>query len=207
MRRVSLRGFFGVTAVTLMVLAACAASPPRGHQPTAAGPLPDVAAPEMSYDWHGLLPAPFGTLLKEIPVTLHEVLLFHGGPQNTAVSDALECYTVDGTPPRFAGRTPDVYLLCFEHDRLNRIDAAVGLAAEDAARMLAGACAYWLKSSTVAPKAGDACEGRDEGIDFIARLDRTAGGSTAVLSLTLFRPREIAGDPARDAPGMPSEPP
>ena len=211
MRRVNLRGPFGLTAVTLMVLAACAASPPRGRQPAAAGPPPDVADSQTSYDWHGLLPAPFGTLLKEMPGSLHEVLLFHGRPQNMAVSDAGECYAVDGAPPRFAGRTPDIYLLCFEHDRLNRIDAAVGLAAEDAARVLASACAFWLKNSSATPKADDACEGRNEGVDFNARLERTPGGSMAALSLTLSRPPEIAGDPeadpTRNAPGIPSEPP
>ena len=31
---------------------------------------------DASYDWHGLLIAPFGSVLKDIPLTLHEVLLF-----------------------------------------------------------------------------------------------------------------------------------
>ena len=39
---------------------------------------------DASYDWHGLVLAPFGTLLKESPIALHEVLLFHEEPRGAA---------------------------------------------------------------------------------------------------------------------------
>ena len=40
-----------------------------------------------------------------------------------------ECYAADTPAPRFVGRTPDEYLLCFKQDRLSRIQASVRLAA------------------------------------------------------------------------------
>jgi len=74
-----------------------------------------------SYDWHGLLIAPFGSVLKDIPLALHEVLLFrddaHGNAAtgNAAVDapavDA-ECYARRCARTAFRRRTPDEYLLC-----------------------------------------------------------------------------------------------
>ena len=197
--------------VLLAALAACRAPSPRV---TASDRVPPPAAHEPaddSYDWHGLLIAPFGSVLKDIPVALHEVLLFrdaaHGNAAtgNAAVDapavDA-ECYAADVPAPPFVGRTPDEYLLCFKQDRLWRIQASVRIATAQVADVFAAACASWLKSaSTVggatgaeAPRAeapnaeaqsAGACEGRDGDIRFRGRLeeepDRAEGPQTEMV--------------------------
>ena len=71
-----------------------------------------------------LLIAPFGSTLKDIPLMLHEVLMFRDEARAAGPGDA-ECYAPDEAVPKFAGRTPDEYLLCFKQDRLSRIQASV----------------------------------------------------------------------------------
>ncbi|HEY2633759.1 MAG TPA: hypothetical protein VGI51_03515 [Steroidobacteraceae bacterium] len=125
-------------------MAAPAPPPPAAHEPT-----------DASYDWHGLLIAPFGSVLKNIPAALHEVLLFRDeehGSASAADADTVgaECYAVDTPAPRFLGRTPDEYVLCFKQDRLFRIQASVRIAAAQAADVFAVACADWLKNAAPA---------------------------------------------------------
>jgi hypothetical protein len=170
-----------------LVLAACAASPPRGSsvQSSQPGPAQDSVMMDASYDWHGLVLAPFGTLLKESPIALHEALLFHEESRSAADVETKDCYGVDGAPPRFVGRQPDEYLLCFDHDRLTRIDASVRLEADEAARVFARACSLWLKDSAPLQGVGNTCEGRDGGIAFSARLGSVPGEPSAPLSMTL----------------------
>ena len=179
-----------VSAALLAALAACRAPSPRVAAPA---PLPQPAALEpagASYDWHGLLIAPFGSVLKNIPAALHEVLLFrdeeHGGA-SAADADTVgaECYAADAPAPRFLGRIPDGYVLCFKQDRLFRIQASVRIAAAQATDVFAAACADWLKNAAPAttgagtPGSGTpgaatqsvGCEGRDGDIRFRGRLE------------------------------------
>ncbi len=214
----------GALSLTLLAaLVACRAPSPRTAAPDRVPPPP--AAHELgdaSYDWHGLLIAPFGSVLKDIPVALHEVLLFrddaHGNaaPGNAAPGSAgadaaavdAECYAADAPAPRFVGRIPDEYLLCFKQDRLSRIQASVRVPAAQAAEVFAAACTGWLKNaastpgaeapgvgtpgvgaSAEAPSAG-ACEGRDGAIHFRGRLEEEPGRAEtpqpeSVLSITL----------------------
>jgi hypothetical protein len=176
-----------IIGAAALVLAACAASPPRGNPAQQSQPAPAQNNVEMdaSYDWHGLVLAPFGTLLKESPIALHEVLLFHEEPRGAADADTKDCYGVDGAPPRFVGRQPDEYLLCFDHDRLSRIDASVRLDADEAARVFARVCSLWLKDSEPLQGIGNTCEGRDGGIAFSARLGGVPGEPSTPLSMTL----------------------
>ena len=93
--------------------------------------------------------APFGSVLKNIPGALHEVLLFrdeeHGsGSAADADTVGAECYATDTPAPRFLGRTPDEYVLCFKQDRLFRIQASVRIAAAQATDVFTAACADWL---------------------------------------------------------------
>jgi len=176
-----------------------------------------------SYDWHGLLIVPFGSVLKDIPAALHEVLLFrdeaHGSTAADDSADApaadAECYAADAPAPRFVGRMPDEYLLCFRQGRLSLIQASVRLTAAEAPEVFAAACAGWLKNaalaaagveapgavapSVVAPGAegqsaaariGAACEGRDGGVRYRGRLGEESGRADlpqteAVLSISL----------------------
>jgi hypothetical protein len=141
-----------VSAALLAALAACRAPSPRASAPA---PAPPPAAHELggdSFDWHGLLIAPFGSVLKNIPVALHEVLLFRDeehGSASAADADTVgaECYAADAPAPRFLGRAPDEYVLCFKQDRLFRIQASVRIEAARAADIFAAACADWLQNA------------------------------------------------------------
>jgi hypothetical protein len=174
-------------AAMLSALVACHAPSPRAAAPD--GTPPPAARPpdDAAYDWHGLLIAPFGSVLKDIPGGLHEVLLFRDDGHDahdsrSGASDDAECYSTDAPAPRFMERTPDEYLLCFKHDRLARIQASVRLPAEEAPATFAAACAAWLRHAAPASEPGNAggCEGRDGAIRFSGRLGDETG-----LSITL----------------------
>ena len=184
----------------LTTLVGCRAPPlqatPPVHPPAQADTRPPVDA---SYDWHGLLVAPFGSVLKDIPLTLHEVLLFRDEAHGSAAVDDAECYAADTPPPRFLGQTPQEYLLCFKQDRLARIQASVRLAAAEAPEVFATACAGWLKnhaaagSTTVGPaaaeppaaQAGGVCKGRDGAIRFSAHTEEESDSAETTVSITL----------------------
>lgn len=190
-----------VLAAVALVLAACTASPPRGESAQQNQPVPaqNSVMMDASYDWHGLVLAPFGTLLKESPIALHEALLFHEESRGAADVETKDCYGVDGAPPRFVGRQPDEYLLCFDHDRLTRIDASVRLDADEAAQVFARACSLWLKDSAPLQGIGNTCEGRDGGIAFSAHLGSVPGETSAPLSMTLSS--AAVAETVRDAAG------
>src|ERR1700685_3658498 len=116
---------WAVPAAAVWMVAACAASKHEIAPPPAKPPPLDA-----SYDWHVLLIAAFGSVLKDVPATLHEVLLFRDETRGAAATDEWECYAVDSKPPRFIARAPAEYLLCFKQDRLSRIEATVRLPAE-----------------------------------------------------------------------------
>jgi hypothetical protein len=178
----------------LLAVTACVA-PSRPHPPPL--PVPEEAeVPDATYDWHVLVTVPFGTLLKESPIPLHEVLLFHEAAP--ADADNKDCYAIDRSAPRFVGQQPEQYLLCFDHDHLNRIEAGVRLAAEDAPRVFAKACALWLKNAVAGPAvspapapAGTVCEGVDGSTSFSARLVMVPGepSGNLVMILTHAAPR------------------
>jgi hypothetical protein len=195
-----------VSAAMLAPLVACHTSSPRVTAPDRTPPAP--AAPETadgSYDWHVLLIAPFGSVLKDIPAGLHEVLLFrdeaHGGAAaDTASAADAECYATDAPAPRFVGRISEEYLLCLRQDRLSRIRASVRLTAAEAPQVFAAACAGWLQkaapstpgaeSPPAEARSAGGCEGRDGAIFFSGRLEQEPGQTDlpqpeSVLSIIL----------------------
>ena len=138
----------------LAALTGCRAPAPHATAPDRAPAPPPEARPlDGSYDWHVLLIAPFGSVLKQVPITLHEVLLFRDQARGGTAADDAECYASDAPAPRFVGRTPDEYLLCFKEDRLARIQASVRLTAAEAPEVFAAACTRWLKNALQAPGA------------------------------------------------------
>jgi len=162
-----------LTAALLAPLVACRAPSPRIAAPDRAPPPAPAHEPaDGSYDWHGLLIAPFGSILKDIPVALHEVLLFRDDAHdNAATGNAVarsaagnatadpaavdaECYAADAPAPRFVGGIPDEYLLCFSQGRLSRIQASVRVDAARASDTFAAACAGWLKNAASTADAG-----------------------------------------------------
>jgi hypothetical protein len=185
---------WAVPAVTAIMLAACAASKPQ----IAPRPPPPPPPLDASYDWHVLLIAPFGSVLKDIPLTVHEVLVFRDEAHGASAADDPECYAVSGAAPRFMMRSPSSYLLCFNHGRLSRIEATVRLPENDAAQIVADACALWTKSTQAPNPAASAgaersegCEGADGGIAFAAHTEREPNEEDAQLTIQLD-----ASDPA-----------
>jgi hypothetical protein len=172
-------------AGAVLTLAGCAASAPK---PAAAPPAPPPL--DASYDWHVLVAAPFGSVLKDVPLTMHEVLLFRDDASRAAAEEP-ECFSVDGTPPRFLARAPAEYLICFKHDRLARIEATVRLQQDQAARIFADACGLWMKNAGAPGAQG--CEGSDKGIAFAGRLDEDADAVERQLTVKLE-----GADPAAD---------
>ncbi len=168
-------------------------------------PPPAVPAPptlEASYDWHGLLLVPFGSVLKEVPFTLHEVLLFRDASHPAQPDDA-ECYAMERAAPRFVARTPSEYMLCFKHDRLARVQATVNLPQTDATQIFSDACSLWQRHAAAGatgaglpaagvtgdgqPAAGQpgACDGRDGGIAYAGRLEQEETQADAPMTVTL----------------------
>ncbi len=183
----ALRLRIGIAGSSLAALAACVTSSVPPPQPPR---VPPVEKPDASYDWHSLVIAPFGTLLKEMPAGLHEVLLFRDAAQGGDGRENGDCYALDGEPPAFVGRRPDEYLLCFDHDRLSRIEASVRLSPGGAGTAYAELCAP-SRANPAAPAAPPAaepggCEGRDGAVAFRARLSGTETQSPDVLSISLF---------------------
>jgi hypothetical protein len=180
----------------LAALTGCRAPTPHATAPDRApAPPPEARPVDGSYDWHVLVIAPFGSVLKQIPLSLHEVLLFRDQARGGTAADDAECYASDAPAPRFVGRTPDEYLLCFKEDRLARIQASVRLTAAEAPEVFAAACTRWLKDAmqattgTAAPgpaasdgtaletgtQGADACKGREGSIRFSAHLGEEGG--------------------------------
>jgi hypothetical protein len=178
-------GYAGLVlpAALLSALVACHAPSPRAAAPGGTPAPATQPVDDAVYDWHGLLIAPFGSVLKDIP-GLHEVLLFRDDARDarSGAADDADCYSTDAPAPHFLGRTPDEYLLCFKHDRLARIQATVRLPPEEAPATFATACAAWLRHAAPAGEPGNAagCDGRDGAIRFSGRLGDEGG-----LSITL----------------------
>jgi hypothetical protein len=209
MRYALLHARWALPTAAIWTLAACAASK---HEiaPPAPPPPPPLDA---SYDWHVLLVAPFGSVLKDIPLTLHEVLVFRDEARSASPADDPECYAVNGAGPRFMTHSPSSYLLCFNHGRLSRVEATVRLAENESAQMVAGACAMWTKNtqapnaaasdrtaaansaaatnspaganSAAASDSAEACGGADGGVAFAAHVDKAPDEEDVQLTIQL----------------------
>jgi hypothetical protein len=193
---------WAVPAVTAIMLAACAASKPQ-----IAPPPPPPPPLDASYDWHVLLIAPFGSVLKDIPLAVHEVLVFRDEAHSESPAGDPECYAVSGTGPRFLTRSPSSYLLCFNRGKLSRIEATVRLPEKESAQIVADACALWTKHAqgSAVPEGSEdsedskglegsaACEGADGGIAFAAHIEREPNEEDTQLTVRLD-----AADPAAD---------
>jgi hypothetical protein len=139
----NLRG--GAASILMpLMLAACASASKNPVPPPAATPVAPVL--DASYDWHGLLLLPFGSVIKDAPFALHEVLMFRDAA-HAAQSDDAECYATERTPPRFLKQTPSEYLLCYKHDHLARVEATVNLPLQEAGQIFSDACGLWQRNA------------------------------------------------------------
>jgi hypothetical protein len=175
-----------VAAVAVVVSGAawldgCAGSAPaRGAAPAAALPAAPAA---VSHDFHPLVLAPFGTAFKDVPASLTEVLVFHEPDAGRTREDA-DCFRPN-VVVAFLGRAPAEHLLCFDHDRLGRIEASVVLPAAEAPELFAAACADWRRGNPPTALEPDACEGRQGDIAFSARRTDGPEPDAATVSITL----------------------
>jgi hypothetical protein len=171
-----------------LAAASCATAPPKAVAPPVAEPAPL----DPSYDWHVLVTTPMGSLLKDMPVTLHEVLLFRDEDKRAEVNEG-DCYAIDATAPTFIARVPDEYLLCFKHDRLARIEATVRVPQDQAAKIFTAACTLWFKNAALpAPMISAAtqdsaatCSGQDGSSLFKGRLEAEPGQADQPLSINI----------------------
>ncbi len=148
----------------LGALAGCAAPPPRAP---ALPPSPVAAThgADSSSDWRRLPLAPFGSLLQDLQVPLHEVLMF-GELANQ------ECYGLDSPQGPFLGRPIEAYLVCFVKGRLDRVEVTVSLPTADATADFSRYCDAW-QAGTVAlnPRTDASCSGTvTQGASFSAAL-------------------------------------
>jgi hypothetical protein len=172
-----------VAAIAIPALLAACAAPPVQSTP----PPPRLAAPlDVTYDWHVLLAAPFGSLLKDAPLAVHEVLLFRDEAPGASAADEAECYALNVEPPRFLARQPEEFLLCYVHDRLSRIEATVRLPGSEAQQTFADACGLWMKNA--GEQIADGCAGTDHGVGFSGRLEADSSSAETLLTIRLDGP-------------------
>jgi hypothetical protein len=185
-RALGAAGLAAATVSSAAWVSGCAGSaPPRGSAPAAATAAP--AAPAVSHDFGGLVLAPFGTPFKDVSVPLTEVLVFQQADGARAREDG-DCFRPK-VVVSFLGRAPTDHLLCFEHDRLEKIEAAVALPAAEAPALFAAACAEWQRGAVTGAAAtaqsADACEGRQQNIAFTAHRTEGPDPDAATVSITL----------------------
>jgi hypothetical protein len=177
-------GTAGLAAATISSaawLGGCAASAPaRGSAPAASA---QPAPPVVSDDFSGLVLAPFGTAFKDVSVPLTEVLVFHQADGGRGRDDG-DCFRPN-VVVSFLGRAPTDHLLCFDHDRLQKIEAAVAVPAAEAPALFAAACADWQRGAAAAAQGPDACEGRRQDIAFSAHRAEGPDPDAATVSITL----------------------
>lgn len=162
-------------------LAGCAASvPARGSAPAAVIPAAPAA---VSDDFRPLVLAPFGTAFKDVPVPLTEVLVFHQ-PESRRTSEDADCFRPN-VVVAFLGRAPADHLLCFDHDRLKRIEASVVLPATEAPALFTAACADWRRGNPPSAPEPDACAGAQGDIAFDAHRTDGPDAAAATVSITL----------------------
>jgi hypothetical protein len=182
------RGFAptpAAAACALAMLTGCASSSP-GEQASVRGSTA-AATPAPADDWHTLLMLPFGTLLRDVPFRLDEVVVFHDSASIPAGREDHECYTLQDTaPPRWFGRPAEGYSLCFSADRLNRIEASVSLPAESASAQFAAACARWQRTGLPRLADPDRCETQDGTTELDARLTLSETSAAPAISIALI---------------------
>ncbi len=175
------RGLLVVESVLVAsLLAACATSPraPPVHTtapPRAAPNGLDIGSAVRSddpYDWRNLAVAPFGSTLKDLKSSSHEVVLFDDVPDE-------DCRALEGVGLNFLAGKPDSYLVCFHHDRLIRFEVAAQVAAADADALLSKVCVAGLKGMKVEPTEERICQGRDGTVVFNASLGDEAADQPA----------------------------
>jgi len=154
---------------SLLLMAACASQGPPGGAAVPGGPAPGTPAPRNGpiisashEDWRALVPVPFGSGLTQIQFPLKEVILFQGESRGPGGFDDQECYSKSGTAFAFRGADTEDYVLCFFHERLFQVEAALRLPREMPAETFDQWCDDWLSGLADVKRSAERCEGRDQ---------------------------------------------
>jgi hypothetical protein len=173
------------TACAMALLAGCAGPPVQ------APATPRAARVDPANDWRRLPIASFGSLLQDLQMPVHEVLMFGDLASQ-------ECYGLDAPQGRFVGRQIETYLVCFAKGRLDRVEVTVNLAVADAAADFSRYCDDWLQHTVAGSgRTGTRCSGTaPQGESFSASLLESdeAGQESVPLSIV------IADAPVPDSP-------
>jgi len=105
-----------------------------------------------------------------------------------------ECFTPRGTLPAFGGGVAQSFVLCFAHDRLSLIQAAIDLPRPSAADLLRRYCDLWL-SRTGGERSDAGCSGHDGDAAFSARLDLDAPEAAGRVSVAVYALNAGASQP------------
>jgi len=183
------------SAIVLVLAAQVACTSVRPQATTLTRP-PPTPAEDATADWHGLVPAPFGTQFAALHEGLHEVLLFRDatqGPAAPAAPDGLdgdECYRSNAAGLRFVGQVTTDYLWCFLHDHLDRIAAVVRWPTADAPAAFARHCAHWLEHADAVERNAARCAGRDGTLAFSARLHEPGPDGATEMAIVVYAAEE-----------------
>ena len=172
-------------ALLAATLGACVSA--RRTHPSSPPPAPATIAYDASYDWRGLVTAPMGSRLQDLPqaADAHEVILFQGDSGSVAREEG-ECVAPPGTPPRFLGRATTGMILCYVHGRLDRFEADLLLAREEGAEAFQRFCDHWQTGATQTARSADRCRGQDGRIAFEAVLGDADDESRLPLSIVVY---------------------
>jgi hypothetical protein len=212
-------------ALQLALLSACAT---HADRPAPAEASPATAAPEpvrqaaaaasgpittaSHEDWRALLPVPFGSALTQVGFALKEVILFQGEAQGAAgtpaaSSDDQECYSKSGSAFAFRGAETEDYVLCFFHERLFRIEAALRLPKDAPAESFGQWCDDWLAGLSDPKRDAERCEGREKETQFSATLAYESELAGPLITVIVYDvPAHEAYERRAQKPAPPSRP-
>jgi hypothetical protein len=191
-----------------------AAGVPASEAPAGAPKRPIISASHE--DWRALIPAPFGSGLTQVQFPLKEVILFQGDAHGAAAtpaagaqaaSDDQECYSKSGGAFAFRGAETEDYVLCFFHERLFRVEAALRLPQEASEETFGQWCDDWLSGLTEVSRDAERCEGRDKDTQFSATLAYESELSGPLITVLIYDiPAHDAYERRPERPALPTQP-
>jgi len=205
--------------LALALMSACASQAtkpaPPSPAPAAAPKGPIISASHE--DWRALVPAPFGSGLTQLQFPLKEVILFQGEAHGAAgapaagspaaTSDDQECYSKSGSPFVFRGAETEDHVLCFFHERLFRVEAALRLPKDVSAETFGQWCDDWLSGLTEVNRDAERCEGREKDTQFSATLAYESELSGPLITVLIYDiPAHEAFERRPQRPAPPTRP-
>jgi len=108
------------------------------------------------------------------------------GATQAGVPRAGDCFTPRGALPPVDGRAAQSFVLCFAHQRLSLIQAAVEIPRLSAAATLQRYCDLWLADSGADARSDASCSGHEGTLGFTARLDLDPAAEDGRFSVAVY---------------------